>query len=179
MLEDFRRLVLDILDSHVVVLAAVRGHCLGGGLELVSVCHRVFASANARLGQPEIVLGVFPPIASIVLPARLGRARGEELCLTGRVVDAPEAYAMGLVDEVANGDPSDAALVWARTHFAAKSAASLRLAVRAVRADLAARIRTELPALEALYVNELMNTADAVEGLTAFLAKREPVWRDA
>jgi cyclohexa-1,5-dienecarbonyl-CoA hydratase len=86
---------------------------------------------------------------------------------------------MGLVDEVATGDPSEAALAWARTHLAAKSASSLRLAVRAVRADLASRIRTELPPLEALYLNEMMSTADAVEGLTAFLAKRGPVWRDA
>jgi cyclohexa-1,5-dienecarbonyl-CoA hydratase len=179
MLADFRGLVLDILDSHVIVLAAVRGQCLGGGLELATVCHRVFASANAKLGQPEIVLGVFPPVASIVLPARLGRARGEDLCLTGRIVGAREAHAMGLVDEVATGDPSEAALAWARTHLAAKSASSLRLAVRAVRADLASRIRTELPPLEALYLNEMMSTADAVEGLTAFLAKRGPVWRDA
>ena len=178
MLAALRGLVLDLLESGVVVLAAVRGQCLGGGLELASVCHRVFASPESRLGQPEIALGVFAPLASLVLPARVGRAHGEDLCLTGRIVSAAEAKAMGLVDEIA-ADPADAALAWARTHLLARSASSLRLAVRAVRADLAARIRTELPVLEALYIKELMATADAVEGLHAFLDKRPPAWRDA
>lgn len=178
MLAALRGLVLDLLESGVVVLAAVRGQCLGGGLELASVCHRVFASPESRLGQPEIALGVFAPLASIVLPARVGRAHGEDLCLTGRIVPAAEAKAMGLVDEIA-ADPADAALAWARTHLLPRSASSLRLAVRAVRSDLAARIRTELPVLEALYIKELMATADAVEGLQAFLDKRPPAWRDA
>jgi cyclohexa-1,5-dienecarbonyl-CoA hydratase len=178
MLAALRGCVLDLLDSGVVVLAAVRGQCLGGGLELASVCHRLFASADARLGQPEIALGVFAPLASIVLPARIGRAQGDDLCLTGRTVTAAEANLMGLIDEI-DPDPMNAAITWARTHLAARSASSLRLAVRAVRADLAARIRSELPALEALYVEELMATADAVEGLHAFLDKRPPVWRHA
>jgi cyclohexa-1,5-dienecarbonyl-CoA hydratase len=178
MLAALRGLVLDFFDSGVVVMAAVRGQCLGGGLELASVCHRIVASPDARLGQPEIALGVFPPLASIILPARIGRARGEDLCLTGRLVSAEEAKAMGLVDEIA-ADPAAAAIGWARTHFAARSASSLRLAVQAARADLAARIRTELPVLEALYVEKLMTTSDAVEGLRAFLEKRPPVWRHA
>jgi cyclohexa-1,5-dienecarbonyl-CoA hydratase len=177
MLANFRRLVLDLMDSGVPVAAAVRGQCLGGGLELASVCHRVFASADARLGQPEIALGVFAPVASIVLPARIGRAHGEDLCLTGRLIPAAEAKTMGLIDEIA-ADPVDAALAWLRAHFAARSASSLRFAVRAARADLASRIRAELPELEASYVDGLMATRDAVEGLTAFLEKRRPVWRN-
>ncbi len=177
MLADFRRLVLDLMDSGVPVAAAVRGQCLGGGLELASVCHRIFASAEARLGQPEIALGVFAPVASIVLPARMGRAHGEDLCLTGRLISAAEARTMGLVDEIA-ADPAEAALAWMRAHFAGRSASSLRFAVRAVRADLANKIRTELPGLESSYVDGLMNTRDAVEGLTAFLEKRRPVWRN-
>lgn len=177
MLEDIRRLVLHVLDSHVVVLAAVRGNCLGGGLELASVCHRVFASADARFGQPEIRLGVFAPVASIVLPGRIGRAHAEDLCLTGRIVTAPEALEMGLIDEIAGGDPADAALAWAQAGFSGHSAASLRLAVRAIRAELTARVRDELPVLEELYLQELMATHDANEGLRAFLDKRPPVWR--
>lgn len=179
MLAELRQLVVDMLDSHVVLIAAVTGQCLGGGLELASVCHRIVASPDAKLGQPEIALGVFAPIASIVLPTRIGRARGEDLCLTGRTVTAAEAAAMGLVDAVVDGDPADAALAWAREHFGARSASSLRLAVKAVRTDLTARIRTELPALEAIYLAELMATHDANEGLQAFLAKRAPVWRHA
>jgi cyclohexa-1,5-dienecarbonyl-CoA hydratase len=161
------------------VAAAVKGQCLGGGLELASVCHRLFATADAKFGQPEIALGVFAPIASIVLPERIGRANGEDLCLTGRIVTAAEAKQMGLVDELVEGDPGDAALAWARAHFTARSASSLRMAVKAVRADLAARIRTELPVLEAMYLDELMATRDANEGLRAFLEKRAPVWRHA
>ncbi len=166
------------LFTLVVVLAAVGGQCLGGGLELVSLAHRVFARPDARFGQPEICLGVFAPAASVLLPARLCRAHAEDLCLTGRLVQAPEALALGIVDQVVD-DPSEAALEWARTHFASKSARSLRLAVRAVRGDLAGRLKTELPAVERLYLDELMKTADAVEGLRAFLDKRPPQWRNA
>lgn len=179
MLSEIRHLVIDLLDSHIVVLAAVRGQCLGGGLELASVCHRVFASQDAMLGQPEIALGAFAPIASIVLPERIGRAHGEALCLTGRSVTAAEALAMGLVDEVAADDPADAAIAWARTHLSSRSASSLRLAVKAVRSGFSQRLRTELPLLESLYLNELMVTHDAIEGLRAFMEKRPPDWKHA
>lgn len=179
MLAEFREMVFDVLSADVIVVAVVRGQCLGGGLELASLCHRIVAGRDAKFGQPEIALGVFAPVASIVLPERLGRGRGEDLCLTGRSVGVEEAFAMGLVDEIAVADPFDAALAWAREHLSARSASSLRLAVRAVRASLAARLEKELPALEALYLDELMATSDAVEGLEAFLERRPPVWRHA
>jgi cyclohexa-1,5-dienecarbonyl-CoA hydratase len=179
MLTAIRHLAFDMLDADVVVLAAVRGQCLGGGLEVASLCHRLFASSDAMLGQPEIALGVFAPIASVVLPGRLRRADAEDLCLTGRSVTAADARAMGLVDEISAGDPMDAAIAWARTHLATRSASSLRLAVRAVRQSFSARLRAELPALERIYLQELMPSHDAVEGLQAFLDKRAPVWRHA
>ncbi len=178
MLRRFGSLLHVVLESGVVVLGAVRGQCLGGGLELVALAHRIFADAGAKFGQPEIALGVFPPAASVLLPERVGRSHADDLCLTGRVIGADEAKEMGLVDEVVAGDPADAALAWARAHLATKSASSLRLAVRAARAGLARRLRTDLPAIERLYLDELMRTADAVEGLDAFLAKRKPAWRD-
>jgi cyclohexa-1,5-dienecarbonyl-CoA hydratase len=177
MLTRFGSLMYAVLDSGLVVLGAVRGQCLGGGLELLSLSHRIFATSESRFGQPEIVLGVFPPAASVLLPDRIGRAHAEDLCLTGRSVFAEEARAMGLVNEIVDGDPADAAVDWARAHLSAKSASSLRLAVRAVRVGLLARLRTDLPALERLYLGALMQTADATEGLEAFLAKRKPVWR--
>ncbi len=86
---------------------------------------------------------------------------------------------MGLVDEVTDGDPAEAALAWARKHLLPRSVSSVRLAVRAVRASLRARLATELPAIERLYLEELMKTSDAVEGLRAFLEKRPPAWRNA
>jgi cyclohexa-1,5-dienecarbonyl-CoA hydratase len=179
MLDRFHRLLFALLDTPVVVLAAVRGRCLGGGLELATVCDRVFASPDATLGQPEIALGVFAPAASVALTHRVGHAHAIDLCLTGRIVAAAEARAIGLVDEIVEGHPADAALAWARAHLSTKSAASLRLAVRAVRAHLVTALRSELPAIERLYLDELMQTSDAVEGLHAFLEKREPRWRHA
>jgi len=179
MLRGFHDLLLALVDSSVVVLAAVRGQCLGGGLELATLCHRVFASREARFGQPEIVLGVLAPAASIALAERVGRRHAEDLCLSGRTVGADEAHAMGLVDALTDGDPAEAALAYARQHLVPRSASSLRLAVRAVRASLRARLATELPAVERLYLEQLMATHDAVEGLEAFLAKRAPSWRNA
>ena len=176
MFQRFGRLLRAVLDSDVVVLAAVRGQCLGGGLELVTLAHRVFATGDAKFGQPEIALGVFPPAASVLLPGRIGRAHAEELCLTGRVIAAREANAMGLVDDIVDGDPAEAALAWARAHFTAKSASSLRQAVRAVRLGLADRLRLDLPRVEQIYLEDLMQTADAAEGLHAFLEKRQPEW---
>lgn len=179
MLARFHRLLLTMLDSVVPVLAAVRGQCLGGGLELVSLCHRVFATREACFGQPEIVLGVFAPIASVVLADRVGRGAADDLCLTGRAVSAEEALAMRLVDQLVDGDPVEAAIAWARTHLCTKSASSLRYAVRATRAGLRARLAAELPAMERLYLDDLMSTTDAVEGLRAFVERRPALWRDA
>jgi cyclohexa-1,5-dienecarbonyl-CoA hydratase len=179
MLARFHGLLLTMLDTAIPVLAAVRGQCLGGGLELAALCHQVFAARDARLGQPEIVLGVFAPVASIVLADRVGRGRADDLCLTGRSVTAEEAAAIGLVDHLVDGDPAEAAVAWARTHLAPKSASSLRFAVRAARAGLRAKLAAELPAIERLYLDGLMSTPDAVEGLHAFLERRPPAWRDA
>jgi len=125
------------------------------------------------------VLGVFAPVASLLLPERVGRACAEDLCLSGRSVGADEALAMGLIDQIAANDPMDEALAYARAHLLPRSGSSLRLAVRAVRRNLRTRLRTELPVIERMYLDELMPTADAVEGLRAFLDKREPAWRDA
>lgn len=177
MLAAIRQLAFAMLDSDVVLVAAVRGQCLGGGLEVAGLCHRIIAAEDATLGQPEIALGVFAPIASFILPERIRRSDAENLCLTGRSMRAVEALGMGLVDEVSGGDPMDAALAWVRTHLAQKSATSLRYAVRAVRLPFAERFKATLPELERLYLDELMASHDAVEGLNAFLGKRPPVWR--
>jgi len=178
MIPKFGRLFDRMLESGVVTLAAVRGRCLGGGLELASFCHRVFCAPGAMLGQPEIVLGVFAPVASVFLAERMGRGAAEDLLLTGRSLDAAEALRLGLVDEVAD-DPTEAALTYARAHLLPRSASSLRFATRAARAGLAERFRTERIALERLYLEQLMATEDALEGLQAFLERRPPSWRDA
>jgi len=178
MLHAFHGLFATMLESAVVTLAVVRGRCLGGGLELASFCHRVFASPDATLGQPEIVLGVFAPLASMFLRERIGRGPAEDLCLSGRSITAQEALRIGLVDVVAD-DPFQAALAYAREHFLLRSATSLRHAVRAVRGDLRARFASDIAAQERLYLEELMRTSDAEEGIRAFLEKRAPRWRNA
>ena len=177
MLRRFHDLFRAMLDSAVVWVAAVRGRCLGGGLELAAFCQRVVARQDAVLGQPEIVLGVFAPVGSAFLAERVGRPGMEDLCLTGRTVTGTEALARRLVDEL-DDDPGAAALAWARTHLLPKSASSLRYAVRAARRGLSQRFLAEVDELEHLYLDGLMSTEDAVEGLTAFLGKRPPVWRN-
>jgi cyclohexa-1,5-dienecarbonyl-CoA hydratase len=177
MLAEFHALIRRFLASEVPVLVAIRGQCLGGGLELACAGHLLFAAPDARLGQPEIKLGVFAPAASFLLPERLGRAAAEELLLSGRSIAATEAMEAGLINQVAD-EAEAAALAYFDAHLAGKSASSLRLAVRAARRGLVERAGGALAALEQLYVNELMRTQDAVEGLEAFGAKRQAQWRN-
>ncbi len=177
MLHGFHALLLRMLDLPVPILAVVRGQCLGGGLELVSAAHLVFAAPDAKLGQPEIQLGVFAPAASCLLPERIGPAAADDLLLSGRSIDAAEAQRIGLVRVVAD-DPEAAALAWFDAHLARHSASSLGLAVRAARLGLLERVQAKLAALERTYAEDLMTTRDAVEGLTAFLEKRPARWED-
>jgi len=177
MLHGFHRLFYSILDARVVTLAAVQGQCLGGAMELAVFCNRLFASPGAALGQPEIILGVLAPVASVMLSDRVGRGRADHFLLTGQSVGAAEGMAMGLVDELSD-DPGAAALDYAREHLLPKSASSLRFAVQAARAGYEDRVRRELKGVEELFLQELIKTADAQEGLNAFLEKRQPEWQD-
>ena len=178
MLRGFHGLFHEMLDAAVPVVSAVRGRCLGGGMELAVFANRVFASPGAVFGQPEIVLGVFPPVASVFLTERIGRGLAEDICLGGRDLSGEEAAAHGLADACAE-DPEAAALEWIRDRLLPKSAASLRMGVRALRAGMGARFRRDLAEAERLYVEELMKLEDPVEGLQAFLEKRKPEWRNA
>jgi cyclohexa-1,5-dienecarbonyl-CoA hydratase len=177
MLGALHALILQLVASPVPVLVAVRGQCLGGGLEVALAGHLIFAAPGATLGQPEIKLGVFAPAASCLLPERIGPSRAADLLLSGRGIGAEEAHRIGLVDALTD-DPSQAALAYFEEHLAKRSASSLRIAVRAARYDLVYRIRRKLAEVERLYLAELMATLDAVEGLSAFIAKRPPVWED-
>jgi cyclohexa-1,5-dienecarbonyl-CoA hydratase len=177
MLKAIHGLVLRMLDYPAPILVAIRGQCLGGGLEVAMSGHLLFAAPDSRLGQPEIQLAVFPPPASCLLPERIGLAQAEDLIYSGRSITGEEAFRIGLVNSVAP-DPEAAALAYYDEHLGKRSASSLRLAVRAVRAEMVERVRAKLARVEALYLNELMATRDAVEGLQAFLQKRAPVWED-
>ncbi len=178
MIRSLDRLILRMLRSPVPILVAVRGQCLGGGLEVACGGHLIFSTADARFGQPEIQLGVFAAAASCLLPERIGRAQADDLLISGRAVTGLEAAAMQLVNSISD-DPEAAALAYFDQHLAPRSASSLRFAVRAARIGMTERVAANLAAVESLYLDGLMSTHDAVEGLEAFIAKRPAEWCDA
>jgi cyclohexa-1,5-dienecarbonyl-CoA hydratase len=175
MLRSIHRLVLRMVESPVPILVAVRGQCLGGGLEVALAGHLLFVSPEASLGQPELKIGVFASAASCLLPELIGPQRAFDLLVSGRSITGTRAAEIGLALEAAP-DPTQAALAYFDEHLKPKSTSSLRLAVQAARADYAARVRSKMAGVERLYLDELMSTHDAVEGLEAFIAKRAAQW---
>lgn len=175
MLGALHGLLKQMLACPVPVLVAVRGQCLGGGLEVAMAGHRIIAAPDAKMGQPEMMLGVFAPAASCLLPERVGQAWAEDLLYSGRTIGAEEARAIGLADDL-SPEPEAAALDWIERNLKPKSASSLRFAVRAARAGFVRHMTARLDEVEALYLNQLMATKDAVEGLNAFLQKRPAKW---
>jgi cyclohexa-1,5-dienecarbonyl-CoA hydratase len=166
--------LLDKLD--IVTVALVRGAALGGGCELALACDFVLASDRAKFGQPEINLGVFPPVAAYQLSRQLAPRKGLELLLTGDSIDAATAERLGLVNAVFPLAEFDArADEWLQRLYK-QSASSLRFARRAFRLAQSANFNERLAAVERLYLDELMETHDANEGLNAFVEKRKPVW---
>jgi cyclohexa-1,5-dienecarbonyl-CoA hydratase len=176
MLKGIHQLILRLVESPVPILVAVRGQCLGGGLEVALAGHLLFVAPDAALGQPEMKLGVFAPAASCLLPELLGPMRALDLLLTGRVISGTEAVACGMAHEAA-ADPELAALAYFDELLKPKSASSLHWAVRAARFDYAARVRSKIQTVESIYLDELMKTHDAVEGLQAFIGKRAAQWQ--
>jgi cyclohexa-1,5-dienecarbonyl-CoA hydratase len=175
MLEQLHSLIYQMLDWPRPILVAARGQCLGGGLELALAGSLLFVSPDTRLGQPEIKLGVFAPAASVLLPLRIGQARAEDLLLSGRSIDAATAAAWGLASAVGD-DPSAIALNYFEENLANRSAAALSYAARAAREPFADLARLRLEDVETLYLEKLMATRDANEGLQAFIDKRQPKW---
>lgn len=175
MLRSLHALVLAMQAWRVPVLVCVRGQCLGGGLEFACAGGPIFAAPDAKFGQPEMKLGVFAPAASCLLPGRIGQPRAEDLLFSGRSIDAATALDWGLVHALAE-DPVAAALAYFDEHLAPRSASSMRLAMRAVREPAVDLLERRLGEVERLYLEELMQTRDALEGLRAFIDKRPPRW---
>jgi cyclohexa-1,5-dienecarbonyl-CoA hydratase len=178
MLDAFHNVFRRLRALDCVTIAAVQGAALGGGAELATFCDVVVAAEGATLGQPEIKVGVFPPIAALHYPARVGLARAMRLILSGDTITAAEAFRIGLVDRVVSADHLAAAVESEVARYRALSAAVLRLAKRAVRDAHGLAFDEALSTLEEIYHHELMTTADAEEGLRAFIEKRRPVWKD-
>lgn len=175
LLPAFHGLFRDLEALSAPTAAVVRGQCLGGAFELALWCGMVFGEPSARFGVPETRLGVFPPVAAIALPWRVTGARATQLIVSGDTLDAQGAAAWGLIDGC-NHDAEAALQVWFEERLAAKSAVALRAAWRASRRHLASALANDLPVLEGQYLNDLMSHRDPVEGLTAFLERRPPVW---
>lgn len=178
MLASLHALLYRMVELPLPVLVAVQGRCLGGGLEFALAGSRIFAHPGAIFGQPEVKLGVFAPAGSALLAERVGPGAAEDLLLTGRTVNAEEALRLRLVDEVCAPEqsPAERAVAWVQQHLQEHSRSALRFAVRAARQARAEALRTRLDALEKLYLKELMKTADAKEGIAAFIEKRPPQW---
>jgi cyclohexa-1,5-dienecarbonyl-CoA hydratase len=161
------------------VIAAVRGRCLGGGFELILAADLVVAGEGAALGTPEIVLGVFPPVACAFLPDLASPGAAAEIVFTGDSLTAQQAHEIGIVRRVVADDKVEQEALALAQRIARHSAAALRANKRALRAGYATRRSEALEAAGRVYLDELMQTADAVEGLRAFTEKRQPVWQHA
>jgi len=178
MLALFHGAVRQLMALEVPVVGLVHGAALGGGCELALACDMVLARDDLRLGQPEIQLAVFPPVAAALLPQLIGRQRALDLILSGRTIGAAEALRMGLVSRVFSAAEFDAATDAALAELASRSGPALRLAKRAVLEGMDLPFGPALQRAEELYLNELMPLADVHEGLAAFMEKRAPVWED-
>ena len=176
LIPEFTATIRALWEFPLPVIAAVRGRCLGGGFELVQPADAIVAGAGAQFGQPEIALGVFPPAACALLPSLCGPARAASILLGGDPLSADEARGCGLVARVVPDDEVDSAALALARRWARHSAAALRLTKRALRAAAGRPVAEALDAAARIYVDDLMATHDAVEGLEAFVAKRPAVW---
>jgi cyclohexa-1,5-dienecarbonyl-CoA hydratase len=176
MIPEFLATVEALLDCPVPLVAGVRGRCLGGGFELVQAADLVVAGEGARFGQPEIVLGVLPPAACALLPVLTAPSVAAELVLTGDPMTAADAERAGLVRRMVPDDQVDEEALAMGARIARHSRAALVLTKRALRAGRRAAVAEALAAVRGIYLDDLMATRDALEGLRAFQDKREPVW---
>ncbi len=177
MLKSLHALILQMVAYPAPILVAIKGQCLGGGLEVALAGHLMFVAPDAKLGQPEVQLAVFAPAASCLLPERMPRAIASDMLYSGRSITGVEAAAFGLANS-ASEDPEAAALAYFDATLAKHSASTLRFAVLADRQDMIQRVAAKIAYVEDLYLNGLMATKDAVEGLTAFVEKRPARWED-
>jgi len=158
-------------------VAIVRGVALGAGNELAACCDFVLASLEATFGQPEIKVGTIPSLAPLLLPQRIGLQRTMQMILTGNLVDAKEAELMGLIFQAVPEGELDAALEELLNSFRGSSRAVMELALRATRSSRLREFESNLREVQSIYLNELMDLGDSVEGIRAFLEKRPPRWK--
>ncbi len=178
MLDSFHTIFRNLEQIARPTLAVVDGAALGGGCELVAACDIVIASERARFGQPEIKLGVFPPVAAVLLPRVIGEKRARELILTGELIEAAEALRLGLVNYVLPTKELAKKTNDLLGKFRGLSATALALTRESMDLGASRSLDAALKDVESLYLNDLMKTHDATEGINAFIQKRKPEWRN-
>jgi cyclohexa-1,5-dienecarbonyl-CoA hydratase len=178
MLDSFHAIFRNLEQLSRPTIAIVDGAALGGGCELVAACDIVIASERARFGQPEIKLGVFPPVAAVLLPQVIGDKRARELILTGELIEAAEAARLGLVSYLLPVNELEQKTTELLSKFRQLSAVALSLTKEAIDLGRGRSLDSALKEVEDLYLNELMKTHDATEGIKAFIEKRKPKWID-
>jgi cyclohexa-1,5-dienecarbonyl-CoA hydratase len=176
MLQKFHAVIRSLIAAKKVTVAAVRGHCLGGGAELAMVCDIVFTTDSAQWGFPEIRLGCYPPVACTALAALVGQKRAAELILTGRTIDGGEAAEAGLANRAVSDNDLAGAVEECVSRLVKLSPAALAIAKKAFYAWDSMHFDKGLGRAEKIYLEELMKTADAHEGIRAFMEKRDPEW---
>lgn len=177
MLAAFHHIFRQLARAECITIAAVHGHCLGGGMELATFCDFVIATDSAHFGLPEIKLGCFPPVAMVTLPELVGPRTAMDLILTGREVNAGEAKSIGLVSRIVADTALDKSVRDLIAQLRGLSPAVLKLTGRAMRRNLRQEFENDLSKIEQVYLNQLMKTEDAREGVRAFMEKRPPSWR--
>jgi enoyl-CoA hydratase/carnithine racemase len=172
---DYADLLLAMLNSPKPIVARVNGHAMGGGLGLVAASHFAVAARSAKLGTPEVNVGLFPMMIMAVLQRVMPRRRLLEMMLLGERLTADEAVAVGLVGRAVGPDDLDGEVARITEGLKAKSPIALRLGLEAFAAQDDLDLEAALPLLRARLAGCLA-TDDAREGLMAFLEKRPPKW---
>jgi len=176
MLVKFHAAIRALVATKKVTIAAVHGHCLGGGAELAMVCDIVLTSESAQWGFPEIRLGCYPPVACAALASLVGQKRAAELILTGRTISGTEAAAIGLATRAVPEGQLAVGVAECVEQLRTLSLASLAITKKAFYAWDAMHFDKGLARAEKIYLEELMKAEDAQEGIRAFIEKREPKW---
>src|SRR5579872_47651 len=176
MLAKFHAVIRALLHARAVTVAKVHGNCLGGGAELALVCDVAYTTSDAQWGFPEITLGCFPPVASAALAAVIGQKRATEMILSGAAISGSEAAQIRLANASGMSDEMQEKISALITKLAALSPLSLAITKRAIYGWDAAHVEKGLARAEQIYLDELMKTADAREGIAAWMEKRKPKW---
>jgi cyclohexa-1,5-dienecarbonyl-CoA hydratase len=176
MLAKFHGVVRAVVSSKKVTIAAVHGHCLGGGAELAMVCDMVYTTASAQWGFPEIKLACYPPVACTALAALVGQKQAAELILTGRMISGTEAAEIGLANRAVLDDKLSEVVDECLGQLLRLSPAALAVTKKAIYTWDAMHFDKGLARAEKIYLEELTKTSDAQEGIRAFKEKRAPNW---